>query len=285
MVTIFSALAEGTGILKENNIENPRLDAEVILSFTLDLSRLSLVTQRDKTVDEGQYNRYMELINNRIMGMPVSYLTGRKEFMGLDFIVTPGVLIPRGDTEIAVEVLLGECSELEGRISIADVGCGSGAIGISAAKYAHNAFVTLIDISEKALEVSYINASKNGAQDRVRIIKGDLLSPVLKDEFDIVVSNPPYIETGVIPSLQREVKDYEPITALDGGEDGLDFYRRITVQAAECLKPGGTLIYEIGYNQAQSVRDILSQNNFKDIEVLKDLSGLDRCVKGRKGGI
>jgi len=282
LVTIFSALAEATRILKENNIETPRLDAEVILAFILGCNRLSLVVNREKAIDDGQYSRYMNLIDRRIKGEPVSYLVGIKEFMALDFVVEPGVLIPRGDTEIAVEVLLKECNMRSGRVDIVDVGCGSGAIGISAAKYAQNAFVTLIDISPKALEISSINARKNGVEDRIRVLKGDLLSPVINCQFDIIVSNPPYIKTGAIPGLQREVRDFEPVTALDGGKDGLEFYRRLTVQAHKCLRRSGVLIYEIGYDQAKDVIDILMRNNFREIEVYKDLAGLDRCVKGIK---
>lgn len=281
MVTIFSALAEGTGVLKENNIDTPRLDSEIILAHILKCSRLKLVTERNLCLSDEQYLRFKELISLRVKGMPVAYLTGTKEFMGLCFAVDRGVLIPRGDTEIAVEKVIDECNRIEGTASVVDVGCGSGAIGISAARYAENAAVTLVDISQKAMEIAELNIRMNSLSDRVRVIKGDLLTPVMNEAFDIIVSNPPYIETDVIRTLQREVRDYEPMIALDGGYDGLEFYRKIAYQAAGCLKHGGLIIFEIGYNQALSVTNILLENNFKDIHIFKDLAGLDRCVTAR----
>lgn len=281
MVTIFRALGECTSLLKDSEIESPRLDAEVILAHLLGCSRLALLTDRDKVLDDEMYARFKELINLRIKGMPVAYLTGSREFMGLVFEVRQGVLIPRGDTEIVVEKAVMECARHEGIVRVADVGCGSGAIGISIAKYAPNADVTLIDISEEAVSITSCNADKNGVGGSVKIIRGDLLLPVLDQRFDIIVSNPPYIETSVIPTLQRAVREYEPLTALDGGIDGLKFYREITAQAYNCLRHGGLIVYEIGYNQALSVKNILMENNFKNVEVFKDLAGLDRCVTGR----
>lgn len=282
MVTIFSALAEGTARLKSNKIDTPRLDAEVILSCILGLPRLTVMTEGGRGLTDSAYNKFISSIKDRADGMPVAYIVGHKEFMGLDFNVRQGVLIPRGDTEIVAERVICECRNYEGNVYIADVGCGSGAIGISAAKNALNADVTLIDISDAALEVALENIALNNVKDRVRAVKGDLLLPVQNKSFDIVASNPPYIETEVIKTLQRDVREYEPLLALDGGSDGLDFYNRLTPQAALSLNTPGMLIYEIGYNQAKAVGEILIRNGFKDVMVYKDLSGLDRCITGKK---
>lgn len=282
MVTIFSALAHGTAYLRDKGVDTPRLDSEVLLAHLLGWERLKLVTERGSALRGDVYREFQHLLELRAKGMPVAYLVGYKEFMGLDFIVAPGVLIPRGDTEILVERVIEECKKYPGPLHIVDVGCGSGAIGISIAKYAGNAYVTLIDISHDALKISKQNAAKNGVESRVKVVCGDLLSTLLNEKFDIVVSNPPYIESHIIDSLQREVKDYEPHLALDGGEDGLEFYRAITSQASECLKEGGLLAYEIGCDQAESVKNIMLRNGFGDVQVFKDLAGLDRCLVARK---
>lgn len=282
MVTIFQALSESTAFLKKSGSDSPRLDGEIILAHVLGCSRLHVMTQGDRVLSEGEYDRFSKCIKIRAQGMPVAYITGRKEFMGLDFIVKPGILIPRADTEVVVENAIKACDGMGGRINIADVGCGSGAIGVSIAHYIGNAFVTMIDISDCAVDISSQNAALNHVEDRVRVIKGDLLLPVMGEKFHVVVSNPPYIETGVIASLQRDVKDYEPRIALDGGHDGLEYYRKITRQAGDCIEKGGMLVYEIGSGQAKGVMSILSEHGFEGIRVNQDLSGLDRCVSGRK---
>lgn len=282
MVTISHAVSLGTEILKNNNIDVPRLDAEIILSHILNLSRLEVIINGQREIDEASYTEYLRLIGLRANGMPAAYITGCREFMGLNFVVRPGVLIPRGDTEVAVERALDVCQKSGSSVEIADVGCGSGAIGISIAKLALNAKVTLIDISDDAVNTANVNAALNGVESRVTVYKGDLLKPVYDKKFDIVISNPPYVESGLIPTLQREVRDYEPRLALDGGEDGLNFYRCLTPMAAGCLKAEGMLIYEIGCSQASSVEAIMSKCGFRDISLYKDLAGLDRCITGRK---
>lgn len=282
MVTIFQALSESTALLKKNGSESPRLDGEVILAHVLGCSRLHVMTEGDRVLSDGEYERFSKCISIRAQGMPVAYIIGRKEFMGLDFMVKPGILIPRADTEVVVENVIKACDGMGSLINIADVGCGSGAIGVSIAHYVRNAFVTMIDISDCAVDISRQNAALNHVEDRVRVIKGDLLYPVMGEKFHVVVSNPPYIETGVVASLKRDVRDYEPHMALDGGPDGLEYYRKITEQAADCIVKGGMLVYEIGSDQAKCVTDILSDHGFEDISVNKDLSGLDRCVSGRK---
>ena len=280
MLKVSSALICGTKILKES--DTPRLDCEVILGHVLGFNRLRLIVENGMDLNDKQYEKFKELVDRRAKGEPIAYIVGNKEFMSLDFVVCPGVLIPRGDTETIVQIAIKECQNRQGIVNVVDVGCGSGAIGISIAKYAQNSVVTLIDISDISTCVTKTNAEINNVLDRVRITQGNLLLPVFDEKYDIIISNPPYIETSVIKTLQTDVKDFEPIIALDGGEDGLEFYKKIIPQALECLQNNGVIIFEIGYNQAESVSKILKYNGFKDIEVFKDLGGNDRCVVGRK---
>lgn len=282
MVKVFSALAESSLLLRENNFDTPRLDSEVLLSYMLKISKLKLVTESSRDLTDEEYKRFKGLCAKRLEGMPVAYITGVKEFMSLNFAVRPGVLIPRPDTEIVVERAVLNCKKHAGVIRVADVGCGSGAIGVSIAKYAENSLVTMIDITDDAVSVSKENARANGVEDRVNIIKGDLLTPVIDKTFDMVVSNPPYISTSVIHTLSRDVKDFEPLIALDGGDDGLKYYRRLVSQAKDCVDRDGSIILEIGYDEAEEVCAILSDNNFSHIEVIKDLGNNDRCVSAVK---
>lgn len=282
MVKVFSALAESSLLLRNNNFDTPRLDSEVLLAYMLGVSRLKLVTEGSRDLSTDEYEKFKNLIDRRLRGVPVAYIVGSKEFMGLNFAVRTGVLIPRPDTETVVERAIIDCEKHNGTIRVADVGCGSGAIGISIAKYALNSIVTMIDISDDAISVSKENANMNGVEGRINIIKGDLLSPVMGMVFDMVVSNPPYIRTGEISTLSSEVKDNEPLISLDGGEDGLKYYRKIAAQARDCIAAGGSLILEVGYDEAEDVCAILSNNNFNDLEVIKDLGGNDRCVVGKK---
>jgi release factor glutamine methyltransferase len=281
LITVFSAVNEGIALLKRNNVDTPRLDCEVIMAFVLGTERIKILTEGSRPLEASQYERFISLAGRRACGEPTAYLTGRREFMSLDFAVGPGVLIPRGDTETLVLEIIEECKSRTSPVLVADIGCGSGAIGISIARYVPKAMVTMIDISPSAVETATGNALLNDVKDRVRIMQGNLLEPLADERFDIIVSNPPYIETGEIPSLQREVRDFEPRIALDGGPDGLDFYRHITSEAGACLKGGGLLGYEIGYNQAEAVSRILADNGFEDIKLYKDLAGYDRCITAR----
>lgn len=282
MVTLSRGLSEGVSILKNNGIESSRLDAELIMGKVLKIDRLKVMTCGSMEIDDEKYLEYLRLIDLRKNGMPTAYILGVKEFMGLQFIVAPGVLIPRGDTEVSVEQVIEECRKYSRSVEIADVGCGSGAIGVSAAAYAKNAAVTMIDIDDNAIRIASQNILLNKVKDRVSVLKGNLLDPVKDRKFYIIVSNPPYIRSDVIPSLQKEVRDFEPRIALDGGEDGLTFYRRLTPMAFKCLHGGGKLIYEIGYDQAEDVKTIMEDAGFFDIAVFKDLAGLNRCIVGKK---
>lgn len=277
LLKIFDAVNFGTKYLKAH-VSEPRLEAEGLLSFTLEVSKEYLLINRDKEITDDSFNKYMEFLDLRKSGMPYQYIVGKKHFMGLIFNVSPSVLIPRNDTEILVEEVL---KRLKSGDTVLDIGTGSGAIAVSIAKY-KDVKVYAVDISDEALEVAKENACENGVSDKVIFIKSDLFSSIPKDiKFDLIVSNPPYIRSNEINELQEEVKR-EPKIALDGGEDGLTFYRRIVKDSINYIKFGGIIAFEVGFNQAWDVKDILIDSGYSDIEVVKDLQGIDRVVLGKR---
>ncbi|SHH38620.1 release factor glutamine methyltransferase [Caloranaerobacter azorensis DSM 13643] len=287
--TIKSLLQEGMNILNEGDFKTPLLDAQLILCYTLSVDKLYIYTHPNDKVNVETVDKFFEFINRRREGYPVQYIIQKQEFMGLEFNVAEGVLIPRPDTEILVEKVIEivDNSLLKGkkRINIVDIGTGSGAITLSLAYYLKNAFVYSIDISKKALDVAKENSKKFGLEDRVLFLEGSLFKPLstlnLDNNIDVVVSNPPYIPTDEIEKLQIEVSKYEPRTALDGGEDGLDYYREIVKDLSKYLTDNGVIAFEIGYNQGQDVKELLVNSGlFKKIEIIKDLSGHDRVVVG-----
>lgn len=274
----------GTRRLEERGIETPRLDSELILAFVLGKDRMFLYLNPGYRVEDRAKEQFTKLIEDRADGKPLQYITGYQEFMGLDFHVNRWVLIPRPDTEVLVEILLERFKgyRRSQQLLVADIGTGSGAIAVSLAYYDTRLRVVGTDISQRALEVARLNARKNSVQDRVEFLEGDLFRPLeekgLFNSFDAVVSNPPYIPTEDIQHLQREVR-FEPIRALDGGRDGLYYYRRIAGEAPLFLKKGGLLALEIGYNQADDVTFILEKKGiYSRIEVIKDLGQRDRVV-------
>lgn len=277
---IYEIVSEACKILKDFN--TPQLDAEVILSNLLKKDRVYLYVNREEILNTEIVDEFFKLIERREKGEPVQYIVGEQEFMSLPFRVKPGVLIPRGDTEILVEEVLKKISKMSAP-KIVDVGCGSGAIAISLAKYKSDAFVYALDKMDIPLEVTALNAEENSVINRLEIIKSDLLASLdkeLEGKLDVIVSNPPYIRDEVIPTLMKEVRDYEPHTALSGGEDGLSFYRELTKQAYGFLREGGYLAYEIGYDQREAVCKLLEENGFASVYTLKDLAGNDRVVAG-----
>lgn len=277
-------LTKGYEILKDKHIESYMLDCQLILCKVLNLDKMAILLNRNMEISEEKAKLYFSLVNKRKERMPLKYLTEQCEFMGIDFFVKEGVLIPRPDTEVLVEEVL-RIVEEKGFKKICDVCCGSGAIGLSIAKLVGNSEVYCYDIDDTALEVTAKNIKKLSLERKAKVIKSDLLSNAIEGKFffDVVVSNPPYIRTDVIPMLMEDVKDYEPYIALCGGEDGLDFYRKITEQSLKVLKPGGILAYEIGYDQSEAVQGILLDNGYTKVKYMKDLAGLDRVVVGVKG--
>ena len=268
----------------ENISDTPRLDVEILLEKALgNVDSLYIRLNLNKELTQEQEDLFNIFIQDRLKGRPVAYIVGNREFMGLDFYVQEGVLIPRPDTEPLVEELIELCREKE-NLSILDIGTGSGAITISLAKYLNTSKVKSFDISDIALEVGKKNAISNEVDDRVEFIKSDLFSSIENKsiQFDVIVSNPPYIPKKDIETLHTQVKDYEPYIALEGGEDGLDFYRSITEQSRMYLKENGILAYEVGHDQAQDVAEIMKSNGYTKIYTKKDLQGIDRVVIGYK---
>lgn len=280
--TIDVLINEGTEILKSSDIDTARLDAQLLLGHVIQKDKLYLITHREEAVSEENAKEYLELIEKRKNRMPVKYILKQCEFMGIDFHVEEGVLIPRGDTEILVEEVLKNIQEDEEKY-ICDLCCGSGAIGISIACLREKTKVDLIDYYDIPEKVTLLNIEKNNVSSRTEFIKSDLLNEPIKmgRKYDILVSNPPYIEAEEINNLMDDVKEYEPRTALDGGDDGLIFYRKIVSQSIDILKNNGILAFEIGYNQGECVKSLMIENNFKDVRVIKDLAGLDRVVIGQ----
>ncbi len=276
-------LSKAYELLKEECIESYMLDCQLLLGKVLNLDRMSIILNKELEVDEESMEEYFQLIEKRKNKMPLKYITEEVEFMGVDLFIREGVLIPRPDTEILVEEVIKVIKE-EKFTEICDVCTGSGAIGLALAKFLNNTRVYCCDISDIAEEVTEKNIRLLSLGDRVSFIKSDLLSFAVKGklQFDAIVSNPPYIRTEVIPTLMKDVKDYEPYIALWGGEDGLDFYRRITAESLKVLKNGGLLAYEIGYDQSKSVENILFENGYTNIRTVKDLAGNDRVVIGIK---
>ena len=280
-MNIQQLLTKGYEVLKENDVDSYMIDCQLLLSKVLKVDRLSIIVNRDLIVEEDRINEFLELINLRKNKMPIKYILGNSEFMGMNFIVRPGVLIPRPDTEILVEEVLRLITENK-FTKTCDVCCGSGAIGVSIGKLNESAEVECYDISATACEVTEENIKALELQERVKVFYSDLLQKAIKNKksFEVIVSNPPYIREEVIPTLMEDVRDFEPHLALSGGKDGLEFYKRITAESIDLLTKGGILAFEIGHDQKEEVSAILCENGFSNIRCIKDLAGNDRVVVG-----
>ena len=280
--TIGELLIDGNKILKEANIDTYILDTQLLLGKVLQKDKLYLITNKEEEIDKFKEKEFYRLINKRKDKMPIKYILKNAEFMGLDFYVEEGVLIPRGDTEILVEEVLKNITA-SNQYDICDLCCGSGAIGISIATLRENTKIDLIDYYDIPEKVTKKNINKHKLSSRVEFIKSDLLEEAIKLEkkYDILVSNPPYIKEEVIETLMDDVKNYEPHTALSGGNDGLYFYRKIVEDSDKILKENGILAFEIGHDQGEEVSALMTQKGYKGVRVIKDLAGLDRVVLGQ----
>ncbi len=270
----------GVDLLKKNNIPSPHLDAKVLLLNALKKETTStyLITKENDIVKEETLKKYLSMIEKRCDKIPLAYIIGKKEFMNLEFLVNHNTLIPRPDTEILVSYLIDKYKDK--KVKILEIGIGSGCISISLGKYIKDSKIIGVDISQEANEVASKNLKKHNLEGKISFYKSDLFSSIEEKSFDIIVSNPPYIEKDTIKTLIEEVKDNEPILALDGGVSGLDFYEKITKESISYIKENGLLIFEIGYNQGVEVSNILKNNNYSNIEIIKDYSGNDRVVLG-----
>lgn len=268
--------------IKDAKIDQPVLKARILMQYTLNKPREYLIIYDNKEVSRKIEEMYMHNVERLIKGTPLQHITQSQEFMKMNFFVNEEVLIPRPDTEILVEEVI-EITKRLTRPKILDLCTGSGAIAISIAKYAPNTLLYASDISKNAIEIAKKNAKENKVYDRIEFIESDLFNNIPKEKFDIIVTNPPYIKKDEIKKLQIEVRN-EPKIALDGGIDGLDFYRKIASKAYDYLKYNGYLCMEIGYDQKDDVIDILEyENRYSDTYCKKDLYENDRIIVTRVG--
>ena len=275
--TISSLLNWTVNYFKSKNIQSARLDAEVLLSHVLRQERIYLYVHFDEPMEQNELSKFREYVKKRAQHVPIAYIIGEREFMGLPFKVTKDTLIPRPDTEILVENVLNNVDK-DKEIEIVDIGTGSGAIILSLLVNLPNAQGKTVDISSKAIEVAKENAVNLQVNDRCEFFVGDLFAPLNGNKFDLIVSNPPYIPQKDIATLEDDVKEYEPVSALTDGGDGLSYYRRLLSEGKAYIKENGFIALEIGIYQSNDVKQIAMDNGWKNIKIIKDYAGIDRVV-------
>lgn len=276
-MTIRETLKKGMIALKTNGIDEPKLKARILMQFILNKPRQYLLVYDNEPLTLRQEVNYFKAIKKMINGIPLQHITHMQEFMKMNFYVNEDVLIPRPDTEVLVEEVIDIANKINAK-KILDLCTGSGAIAISLAKYIENSKITAVDISKKALSIAKLNAKNNEVENQITFIESDLFDKLNKEKYDMIVSNPPYIKKKVIKTLDKEVQK-EPKIALDGGYDGLDFYRKIIHQGYEYLKFKGYLCLEIGYDQKIDVIELIeNEEKYIDTYCKKDLYGNDRVV-------
>jgi release factor glutamine methyltransferase len=289
MMTLLELLNWSTHCLRDHQIENPRLNAELLLARSLNLNREGLYTHLQDPSGEEEKEKFERLIRKRLSGEPLQYILGYQEFWSIHFKVDRRVLIPRPETELLVEqglsILSAAC--LKRSPYVLEIGTGSGAIAISLATEVRDLFIVATDVSREALLLARENAKSAGVLQRIEFVNGDLFSPIRlmreQEPFDLILSNPPYIRRLQIQNLAREIKDYEPVVALNGGEDGMEFYRSIVSQGPSYLRRGGSLLLEVGEDQGKRVSAVIEEEgSFSRPEQIKDLSGNDRVIKAQK---
>lgn len=275
--TISSLLNWTVNYFKSKNIQSARLDAEVLLSHVLRQERIYLYVHFDEPMEQNELSKFREYVKKRAQHVPIAYIIGEREFMGLPFKVTKDTLIPRPDTEILVENVLNNVDR-DKEIEIVDIGTGSGAIILSLLVNLPKAQGKTVDISSKAIEVAKENAVNLQVNDRCEFFVGDLFAPLNGNKFDLIVSNPPYIPQKDIATLEDDVKEYEPVSALTDGGDGLSYYRRLLSEGKAYIKENGFIALEIGIYQSEDVKQIAMDNGWKNIKIIKDYAGIDRVV-------
>lgn len=282
--TIAETLKLASKQLREASVANDLLDAQTLLAEALGKDRTYLIVNFNEQLSDELLAAYQSLIARRASGEPLQYITGHQQFFGLEFEVTPAVLIPRPETELIVEevIRLVDVHKIAKPV-IVDVGTGSGCIAIALARELEDAKVTAVDISETALEIARRNAAKHELADRVRFVNSDLLAAFPEIQFaDFILSNPPYVAVHELPTLQREVRDWEPHTALTDNADGLSFYRRLLNEAPSRLKPGGYLICELGFGQSAAVLAMADSQMWSEVRLLDDLQSIPRTLVLRR---
>ncbi len=282
MSSIRELLSEGTELLRKTGLNNPARDSELLLCFAIESGKLGLYTNPDRTVTPDKKNLFLDYLTRRAAFEPISYITGKKEFMDSVFLVNRSVLIPRPETEHLVEQAAALAKQIIAP-KLLDLGTGSGCIAVCLKKSVPDAEITAVDISEAALITARKNTKANGTAG-IRFLRSDLFDALGPDEsFDLIISNPPYVTNEEYASLLPETRLFEPENALRGGSDGLDFYRKILFEAPSRLLPGGKILFEVGYRQAGQVSDMIeSTGKFGGIKVVRDLAYIERVVIARK---
>ncbi len=276
---ISAALAKAGLELNANGVSNSKLDSLVLLAYAISFSKEQIIFNPDFELDSNQQKTFFDLIDRRSKREPVSHIVNQKEFFGKDFFVNSSVLDPRPDSEVLIELVLKKYSDKNKKLQILELGVGSGCLIITLLASYIQASGTAVDISKVALEIAKKNSYKHQVQNRLKLVESDLFHDLeIVEKFDLIISNPPYINSEEIANLEPEVKNYEPRMALDGGKDGLDFYRRIATKAADFLNPDGKIILEIGYNQQEKIIKIFTEKNFLFLESKPDLAGIVRVL-------
>jgi release factor glutamine methyltransferase len=283
MLTVLDVLNKSTEYLEKKGIESPRMNAELLLADILKCKRLELYLMYDRPLTEKELTEYREYLKRRSTFEPAQYIIGTVEFYGLEFKVSPAVLIPRPETEILVETVINSAAK-EDELQIMDIGSGSGNISIAIAVNLPNAYVTGIEISESAIVVAEENLKKYDLNKRVSFLNYDILS-LNRDEFsdfDIIVSNPPYVSKEDYGKVQKEILNYEPNIAVTDFHDGYKFYREIISLTAQVLKPNGKIFLEIAQGQSKKISEFMKESNFKEISIVQDYQKIDRVIYGVK---
>jgi len=287
--TVRRLLEWTTGFFTRKDVDSPRLSAELLLAHVLAVPRIKLYTDYERSLGDRELTAYRALVQRASEHEPIAYLTGKAHFFNLEFDVAPGVLIPRPDTETLVENVLQLARNMPGFEAprVLDLCTGSGCIAAAIAQRLKSATVLAIDVSDDAVAIARRNVERLGLSDRVAVEQGDLFEPLSRvvdpQPFNLIVANPPYIPSNQIDNLDRNVREYEPLQALDGGIDGLTIHRRIFEGADDRLVPGGRLYLEIGYDQGPAARELASSYEaFDDVRLLKDHAGHDRVLTGRR---
>ena len=273
------------GFLNQAGIDSPRMEAEVLFAGALKLTREDIYSRPERILTESEKNILRNFVGRRALREPVAHIIGRKEFWSLDFKITPNVLIPRPETETLVETLLSLNSKNPTNLPLnfLEIGTGSGAVAVVMAHEILNCRVTATDYSLEVLAVARLNAEKHGVSDKIDFVQSDMFSELPIALYDYIVSNPPYIQTSHLNGLMPDVINFEPENALDGGGDGLDFYRKIIPESLNYLKKGGVIALEIGETQAQPITNFFfSEGKYEEINIIQDYSGYDRVVSARK---
>lgn len=276
IATIHHLITQGAQVLQQAGVDTPRLDAELLLADLLGVGRAYLYAHPEEEIHANILQEWQQRLERRARREPLAYILGKAEFYGLEFTVTPDVLVPRPETEVLVQAILAKQPA-----TVADIGTGSGCIAVAVAVNLPQAQVWATDISEAALRVARENAERHGVAERVRLLQGDLLQPLAGMRFEVIASNPPYVAESERLSLQPEVREWEPPQALFTGSDPLQFHRRLAAEAHFHLHEGGWLMMEVGMGQAEAVAALLEETGYRQVRILNDLSGIGRVVEGR----